>query len=153
MNAKQTTAIAKALSCCNIYCATMTDENTIRVVEIQETEFGEKAVVDSPFEARFAIKFLPWQEHEEELEEYGSLREKAEERFGANTKSSDMVELFDAMEQYGFSKDFASHASWDPDALDGGGAWTVDVEAMHEAADFWQFFGYDVVFEVGGGGG
>lgn len=121
----------------------MADDNTIVVKSIQETEYGEKAVIDSPFEAKDAIKHLPWKEYSEEVQEHGSLREKAQDR-GANTKTSELVELFQAMEQYGFSDDFATHVSWDPDALDGNGAWTIDAEALTEATDFWQFLGYNI---------
>lgn len=124
----------------------MADEDTIIVESIQETKFGEKAVIDSPYTAKDAIKFLPWNEYQEEVREHGSLKGKAESR-GTNTKTSELVELFNAMEQYGFSKDFATHQSWDPDALDGAGAWTIDAEALNEAVDFWRFLGYRV--EVG----
>ncbi len=121
----------------------MSDDNTIEIVEVQETDFGEKAVVDSPFDAKDYIKHLPWKEYQEEVDEHGSLKEKAESR-GTNVKSSEMLEVFDAMEKYGFSDDFATHVSWDPDALSGDGAWTIDREAVEEAADFWQFVGFNV---------
>lgn len=121
----------------------MVDDNTIRVESIQETQYGEKAVIDSPYPAKDYIKFLPWQAYEDEIDEHGSLKGKAQDR-GTNTKTSEMLELFDSMEQYGFSKNFATHVSWDPNALDGEGAWTIDAEAVPEAADFWQFVGYTV---------
>lgn len=121
----------------------MSDEDTITVESIQETKYGEKAVIDSPFTAKDAIKFLPWNEYQEEVKEHGSLKGKAQSR-GTNTKTSELVELFDSMEQYGFSQDFSTHQSWDPDALDGEGAWTIDKEAVSEAVDFWRFLGYHV---------
>ena len=119
------------------------DDNTIEVAEIQETSFGEKAVIDSPFEAKDYIKFLPWNAYSEEIKDHGSLKAKAEDR-GTNVKSSDMKKIFDAMEKYGFSDDFTTHVSWDPDALNGEGAWTIDTSAVEEAADFWQFAGFNV---------
>jgi hypothetical protein len=123
-------------------------DNTITVVEIQETEFGEKAVIDSPFDAKDYIKHLPWKEYGEEVNEHGSLKRKAEDR-GTNVKSSDMLEVFDSMEQYGFSDDFATHVSWDPNAIGPDeGAWTIDVEALPEACDFWQFVGYNISNET-----
>lgn len=122
----------------------MVDDSTIRVVEVQETEFGEKAVIDSPYESKEYISNLPWKEYQDELQEHGSLKKKAESR-GTNVKTSEMLEVFDAMEQYGFSDEFATHVSWDPNALGPEeGAWTIDVEAVEEAADFWQFVGYNV---------
>lgn len=118
-------------------------EDTIRAVEIYEGDFQEKVVLDSPYEARHVIKFLPWQEYQDEVDEYGSLREKAQTR-GTNTKTSELVQVFDAYEKYGFSDDFATHQSWDPDALGGDGAWTIDANSFDEAADFFQFAGYDI---------
>lgn len=119
-------------------------DNTILAVEVQETDFGEKVVLDSPFESRHHIKHLPWKEYSEEVQEHGSLEEKAKSR-GTNTKTSELQEVFDAMEQYGFSDDFATHVSWDPEAMGpDSGAWTIDVEAWTEAADFFQFCGYSV---------
>lgn len=119
-------------------------ENTILAVEVQETDFGEKVVLDSPFEAKDHIKHLPWKEYSEEVGEHGSLKAKAESR-GVNTKTSELTEVFDAMEQYGFSDDFATHVSWDPEALGPeAGAWTIDVESFTEAKDFFEFCGYSV---------
>lgn len=123
------------------------DDNTITAVAVQETDFGEKVVLDSPFEAKDVIKHLPWKEYSEEVDEYGSLKEKAESR-GTNTKTSQLVEVFDAYEQYGFSDDFATHVSWDPDAIGPDqGAWTIDAESFDEAKDFFEFAGYHVEVE------
>jgi len=121
----------------------MTDDNEIVITEVQETDFGEKAVVDSPFDAKDYIKHLPWKEYQEEVSEYGTLKQKAADR-GTNVKTSELLEVFDAMEQYGFADDFATHVSWDPNALGGDGAWTIDREAVEDAADFWQFCGFNV---------
>lgn len=119
----------------------------IEVVEIQETDFGEKAVIDSPYSAKDYIKHLPWKEYSEEVSEHGSLREKAESR-GINTSTSELVEVFRNMEKYGFSDSFATHNSWDSDALGGDGAWTIDADAVEEATDFWEFCGFDVEVNV-----
>jgi hypothetical protein len=122
-------------------------EDVITAVEIQEQEFGEKVVLQSPFEAKDLIKHLPWKEYSEEVSEYGSLKEKAEAR-GTNTKTSELMQVFDAYEKYGFSDDFATHVSWDPNALGPDtGAWTIDRGAWTEAADFFQFAGYTVEVE------
>lgn len=122
-------------------------DDTITAVEIQEQDFGEKVVIQSPFEAKDLIKHLPWKAYSEEVDEYGSLKEKAEAR-GTNTKTSQLMEVFDAYEKYGFSDDFATHVSWDPNALGPDtGAWTIDREAWTEAADFFQFAGYTVEVE------
>lgn len=122
-------------------------EDTIKAVEIQETQFDEVVVLQSPYEARHIISYLPWNEYSQEVEEYGSLKEKAEAR-GTNTKTSELIQVFDAYEKYGFSDDFACHQSWDPEALGPDtGAWTIDRESWPEAADFFQFAGYSVEVE------
>lgn len=122
-------------------------DNTITIESVQETTWGEKVVIDSPYEARNYIKHLPFVEYGEELDRHDSLKEKAADR-GMNVKSSEAEELFDAIEQYGFSDDFAAHPSWDPDALGGDGAWMIDKDAVEEATDFWQFCGFHVDVSV-----
>ena len=124
-------------------------EDTITAVAVLETDFNEKVALDSPYESKALLKHLPWKAYSEEVSEYGSLKEKAEAR-GTNTKTSELMQVFDAYEQYGFSDDFATHVSWDPDALGPDtGAWTIDREAWTEAADFFQFAGYSVEVEDG----
>ena len=119
-------------------------DNTILAVAVQETDFNEKVVLDSPFEAKDYIKFLPWKAYSEEVKEHGSLKGKAESR-GTNTKTSQLTEVFADIEQYGFSDDFATHVSWDPEALGpNSGAWTIDVNSFDEARDFFEFAGYNV---------
>jgi hypothetical protein len=86
---------------------------------------------------------LPWKEYQEEISEHGSLKEKAQSR-GTNTKTSELMEVFDAFEQYGFSDSFCVHQTWEPDALEGNGAWLVDKSSWNELADFFQFAGYSV---------
>lgn len=119
-------------------------DDVIRAVEVQEQDFGEKVVLDSPFEAKDVIKHLPWKAYEDEVSEYGSLKEKAADR-GTNVKTSELQDVFDAYEAFGFSDDFATHVSWDPNALGpDSGAWTIDVESFEEAAQFFEFAGYTV---------
>lgn len=122
----------------------MSDENTIRVAERIETDFGEKYALLSPFEAKDFIANLPWKSYAEEVEEHGSLEEKAVAR-DKDVPSS----VFDAMEDFGFSDDFETHVSWEPDAVNGQGAWTIDVDALDEATEFFEFVGYDVEVESG----
>lgn len=112
---------------------------TITAVEVQETQYGEELVIESPFEAKDYIKVLPWKKLSEEVEEHGSLREKVVSR----GMSADAVAIKEA-ENFGFSDDFAAHASWDPDALGyEQGAWTIDVDAWDEASDFFKAVGFD----------
>jgi hypothetical protein len=120
----------------------MTDK-TIKVVEVVETQYGEKAVIDSPYESRHYMKHLPWKPYKEEIEEHGSLQAKAESR-GTNIKTSELMEVFEVLEAFDFSDDFATHASWNPDGLgDGKGAWMIDSDAVLEATELWQFAGFN----------
>jgi hypothetical protein len=121
-------------------------EETITAVAVLETDFGEKVALDSPYESRHYLKHLPWKEYSKEVDEYGSLKEKAEAR-GTNTKTSELMEVFNKYEKYGFSDDFETHISWNPEALGGDGAWTVDRDCWDEAADFFEFAGYAVEVE------
>lgn len=122
----------------------MSDDNTIRVAAVIETQYQEKVALDSPYSSRHYLKHLPWKSYEEEVDEHGSLKAKAESR-GTNVKTSELMEVFDAYEQYGFSDDFAAHQSWEPDALGpDDGAWTIDKDSFEEAADFFEFAGFTV---------
>lgn len=127
----------------------MSDNDTITAVAILETDFGEKIALDSPYESKDLIKYLPWKAYSDEVSEYGSLKEKAQAR-GTNTKTSELMQVFDAYEAYGFSDDFQTHVSWDPEALGADkGAWTIDADHWTEAADFFEFAGYSVEVEDG----
>lgn len=113
-------------------------QDSITAVEIQETEYGEKVVLDSPFDAKEFINALPWQTVSEEREEHGSLRSKLEERDVDDA-------AIRAAEDFEFSDDFAAHARWDPNGLGyEDGAWTIDVDAWNEAREFFEFAGFDV---------
>lgn len=113
-------------------------EDTIVAAELQETEFGEKLALQSPYDALQFMKSLPWKTLEEEVAEHGSLRAKLEDR--------DVEEgAINAAEDFGFSDDFAAHASWEPRALDPDtGAWMIDPDAWEEASEFFEFAGFEV---------
>ena len=116
----------------------MVEDDLIRAVERIETPYQEKAVLDSPFEAKEFINALPWNTLAEEEQEHGSLRAKLEERGVDDT-------AIDAAEDFGFSDGFAAHPTWDPNALGHDeGAWTIDADSFDEAAEFFEFVGYRV---------
>lgn len=121
----------------------MVDDDTIEVVEIQETEYGEKLVLDSPFDAKEFINALPWQAFNEEVADHGSLRNKLEDR-GVDDAAIRAAEDFD------FSGEFAAHASWDPNGLGyEDGAWVIDVEAWDEAKEFFEHAGFETKVRSG----
>lgn len=115
----------------------MANEDTIEAAEIQETDYGAKLVLESPYDAKEFINALPWKELQEEVEEHGSLRAKLEGR-GVDDAA------IRAAEEFGFSDEFAAHPSWDPNALGyEHGAWVIDVDAWDEAAEFFEFAGFE----------
>ena len=117
-------------------------EDAIVAVEVQETDFGEKVVLQSPFDAKDFIKVLPWKELQEEVAESGSLREKAVSR-GMSEDNVAIQAIEDYIEEEGFSSTFATHASWESDALGRSeGAWTIDAGAWDEAQDYFEFCGF-----------
>jgi len=118
-------------------------KDAIVAVEVQETDFGEKVVLQSPFDAKDFIKVLPWKELQEEVAESGSLREKAVSR-GMSEDNVAIQAIEDYMEEEGFSSTFATHASWESDALGRSeGAWTIDAEAWSEAQEYFEFCGFE----------
>lgn len=113
-------------------------EDAIVAVEVIETEYDEKVALRSPFDAKDFINALPWKKMTKEIEENGSLRAKLEGRDVASG-------AIDAAEDFGFSDDFSAHATWDPDAFGkGDGAWLIDVDALDEATEFFEFAGFEV---------
>lgn len=119
----------------------MAKEGEIVLTEIRETEWGEEAVLDSEFEAKDFIKVLPWQEYSDEVAEYGSLREKANERdMGIGDAVLDAVDAYNDRDDGGFPDDFATHVSWDAEI----NKWTIDSDAFQEAQEFWEFAGFEV---------
>lgn len=116
----------------------MTEE--IVLTDIQETQWDEEAVLDTPFEAKDFIKVLPWNSYEEELDEYGSLRKKSHERqMEIDSAALDAVEAYEDSGQ-GFPDDFATHVSWDGQI----NKWTIDADSFEEARKFWEFAGFTV---------
>lgn len=113
-------------------------EDTIKADTVIETSYGEKLALQSPYDAKDFIQALPWKTFAEEIEENGSLRAKLERR--------DVAEAaIKAAEDFNFSDNFASHASWDPDALGiDDGAWVIDVDAWDEAAEFFEHCGFEI---------
>lgn len=95
-------------------------ENTITIEEIVETDFGEKAAIDSPYEAKQFIKFTPWSEDD-----------------GVNY---DELEDDTETPEFEFSDDFAAYHTWDPDAY----RWMVNVESLSETIDFLESVGFEV---------
>jgi len=97
---------------------------TITATEIVETNFGEKVLLDSPFEAKQFIKYMPWSAGDgvnyDELEE--------------DTETPD----------FEFSDDFECHSSWDPDEY----AWAIDVDSFGEAKAFFESVGYEVTVDA-----
>jgi hypothetical protein len=119
------------------------DEDTIVAVEVQDTDYGEKVVLKSPFDAKDFIKVLPWKELSEEVSEHGSIREKAVSR-GVSEDSVAIKAIEDYMEQEGLPADFATHVSWDPNALGyEEGGWTIDTDALDDAFAFFEFAGFE----------
>jgi hypothetical protein len=120
----------------------MTSDDIV-AVEVQETDFGEKVVIDSPFDAKDFIKLLPWKAYGEEVAEYGSLGGKSRSR-GDGVSDIAIQAVEDYAEEVGFTDSFSTHVSWDPEALgQDGGAWTIDADSMHEAFEFFEFCGFD----------
>lgn len=118
-------------------------EDTITAVEVQDTDFGEKIVLESPFDAKDFIKVLPFNTVSDEIREYGSLGEKAISR-GMGEDNVAIAAIDDYQEQDGFSVDFEAHPSWDADALGKGhGAWTIDADAWSAASDYFEFCGFE----------
>jgi hypothetical protein len=117
----------------SLYMDVMSDD-TITAVEVVETDYGEKVVLESPFEAKDFIKILPWKEMSEEMVEHGSVEEMA---LSSNIGTDNVV--IEAANKFGFSDDFASHASWDSDES----AWLIDADALDEAFEFFEFAGFE----------
>lgn len=118
-------------------------EDTITAFEVQETDFGEDLVIQSPYDAKEFIQALPWKTLAEEEEEHGSLRAKLEDRGVADS-------AIKAAEDFNFSDDFAAHPSWDASALGpDSGAWTIDKDAWNEASEFFEFVGFDTEVRSG----
>lgn len=117
-------------------------KDSIVAFEVIDTQYGEKIVLKSPYDAKDFIKIMPFKQLQEEVAENGSLREKEVSRgMSADNVAIDAIE--DYIEQEGFSSTFATHRSWESDALGRSeGAWTIDVGAWDEAQDYFEFCGF-----------
>lgn len=101
-------------------------ENTITAVEIVETDFGEKVLLKSPFEAKQYIKYMPWQPGDGV--NYDELEDDAE------------------TPDFNFSSEFGTYAK--PLYEDGQFAgWKVAVDSFPEAVEFLESVGFDVDVE------
>lgn len=101
-------------------------KGTITAVEIQETEYGEKVVLDSPFESKEYVKFLPWGDGDE--------------------PNYDELEADTDTPSFEFSDGYASHtkALFDDGDFEG---WAVDVDSWEETREFFESVGFTV--EIG----
>jgi hypothetical protein len=102
---------------------------TITVSEVVESEYGEKAILESPFEAKDWIKALPWGD--------GKFSNP-----GVPNTDSVPDDVAEAAEDFDWSEDYESHVNWN------GENWEVDPEALEEAAIFWELNGFDVEVET-----
>lgn len=119
---------------------TQVNEGEIVFDDVVETRYDEKAAIASRYEAKDFIQVMPWQDYSDEVEEYGSLREKAEER---GTDLHDAA--LEAAEAFDFSDDFSAHSDWDQPTE----RWLIDLDAVDEAKEFFEFCGFEVRFENG----
>ena len=120
----------------------MSDEPIV-AAEVVDTQYGEKVLLRSPFDAKDFVKVLPYFDVQSELEEHGSLRRKATSR-GMSEDNIAIVAVEDYMDEHGFADDFAAHPSWESDAFGiDDGAWTIDADALEEAFEFFEFAGFE----------
>jgi hypothetical protein len=89
-------------------------EITITATEVVETPFGEKVLLDSPYEAKQYIKYMPWSAGD-----------------GVNYDEHDEDTL---TPDYESSEDFACHSSWNPDEY----SWAIDADTFGQAVDFFE---------------
>jgi len=99
------------------------NELTIVAEEIVETRFGEKVYIDSPYEAKQYIKYMPWSADD-----------------GPNPEELDSDT---PVPDFEFSDEFETHASWDSDEY----KWALDVASFNESIEYFKSVGFDV--EVG----
>lgn len=109
-------------------------DNPIHAEEVIETQYGEKVVLDSPFDAKDFIKAMPFME-------YGSYDD-----YTAELEEGGVADgAINAAEDFDFSEGFASHRSWNPTALGpDNGAWVVDADSFEETREFLEHCGFEV---------
>lgn len=104
----------------------MSNKGTIRLTKVVETQYGEQSVIDSPFEARFWVKVLPWQDGEPSLE-----RIDPEEEYAA--------EAVEAAKEHDFGASEV-RPSWDPQES----SWQIRNDEADAAIEFWEKNGWSV---------
>lgn len=94
----------------------------ITATAIEEQEFGEKAILDSPYEAKDYLNALPWGEEDD----YDESR------------------LSDASDRpdFTFESAFSAHQRWNPDES----RWEVDAEALPVLEKYFEAAGFEVDF-------
>lgn len=100
-------------------------ELEITVTEIVETDFGEKVQLDTPYEAKQYITYMPWQ--------------------ASDTVNSEELEAGTITPDYEFSPNFGCHHSWNPDDY----VWEIDRESIHQAVEYFESVGIEVIDETG----
>lgn len=108
-------------------------ENPIVAVEIQETQYGEKVAIQSPFDAKDFIKAMPFNE-------FGTYDDYEKElRRNDITGAAAQAAL-----DFEFSDTFATHRSWETNAFGKEqGGWLIDTGAWTEAKEFFEFAGFE----------
>jgi len=92
---------------------------TVRIKEIVESEYGEKAIIDISYDHRHYVQVLPWGDGQ-----HGE----------AGVPQSDRVPDFigEDAESYDWPDDYEAHQNWNGDN------WEIDVDALDEAISFWK---------------
>lgn len=99
---------------------------TIVIEELVETQYGEKAVIESPYHAKDYIKVLPWQPDEFQV---------------ADIDDDNRNDVREAVEEFDFPQEFTAHPRWNGDA------WEIDASAALTAAEFWAEQNFNVEIE------
>ncbi len=97
-------------------------EAEVTATTIVETEFGEKAALDTVYKCRHYLNALPWGEEDD----YDESR------------------LSDANDRpdFTFESGFAAHQRWNPDES----RWEVDAEALPVLEKYFEAAGFEVDF-------
>jgi len=95
-------------------------EITITATDVVETNFGEKVLLDSPYEAKQFIKFMPWAEGDD--------------------VNYDELESDTETPEFEFSDGFSCHSTWDADEY----SWAIDAGCFSEAREFFESVGITV---------
>lgn len=98
---------------------------SITMVEVYETEYGEKVQLDTPYKAREYIKYMPWSRDD--------------------TVNGEELEPKTIAPDFEFSEGFASHYSWNPTDY----VWEIDRDSIHEAIEYFESVGFDIDDETG----